>query len=156
MGLSVWKLAAGFHLTCRRQSALREPFEGRLRGYCAGEDSDMTYRLTRHGPILHRPDAPIHHAEAPGARFGMYRRTALGAINALLLHRVHSTDIARSKRENRALLGRRLLIESAKDLRSGDLTMPRARGIAFALRNLQEILECPQASLDAMFERHQS
>ena len=147
LGRRSWKLAAGYHLTARRTSVLREPFENRLTGYSPGEDSDMTYRLTRHGPILHRPDAMIHHAEAPGARFGMFRRVALGATNALLLHRVHSTDLAYSARESRALLRRRLLIEFAKDVRGFDWRHPRTRAIVFALRHVDEILSVPNDCL---------
>lgn len=156
LDLRSWKLAAGYHLTVRREAALREPFEGRLKGYSPGEDSDATYRLTRHGPILHRPDARIHHAEAPGSRFALFRRVALGATNALLLHRVHSTDRVYSERSNRALLRRRLLIELAKDITNLDPSIPRARGILFALRHVREILRSPDNEVDALFERFQS
>ncbi len=156
LGLRSWKLAAGYHLTARRASVLREPFDHRLTGYSPGEDSDMTYRLTRHGPILHRPDAMIHHAEAPGSRFGMFRRVALGATNALLMHRVHSSDIAYSARESRALLRRRLLIEFAKDVRGRDWRLPRTRAIVFALRHINEILSTPNDKIDEVFERFQS
>jgi GT2 family glycosyltransferase len=156
LDLRSWKLAAGFHLTVRREAVLREPFEARLKGYSPGEDSDLTYRLTRHGPILHRPDARIHHAEAEGERFGIFRRTALGALNPLLLHRVHSSDRAFSRRENRALLRRRLLIEFAKDTRDMDWRLPRTRGIAEALRHVDEILSAGDDEIDAVFERFQS
>jgi GT2 family glycosyltransferase len=156
LDLRSWKMAAGYHLTARREAVLREPFEARLKGYSPGEDSDATYRLTRHGPILHRPDARIHHIEAPGARFGQFRRTALGALNSLLLHRVHSTDRAYSARENRALLRRRLLIEFAKDVQNLDWSAPRARAIAFALRHLDEIMSAGDAEIDALFERFQA
>lgn len=156
LGLRSWTVAAGFHLTARREAALREPFEDRLMGYSPGEDSDATYRFTRHGPLLFQPAAIVHHMEAPGVRFGMFRRTALGAINPLLLHRVHSTDRAFSERENRALLRRRLLIEFAKDVQNLDFSLSRARGIAFALRHVGEIMSARDEEIDALFERFQS
>jgi len=154
--LRSWQTAAGYCLSVRREAALREPFEARLKGYSPGEDSDATYRLTRHGPLLHRPDARVHHIEAPGARFGMFRRTALGALNPLLLHRVHSTDRAFSERENRSLLRRRLLIELAKDAQNLDWRFQRSRGIGFALRHVGEIMHADDTELDAVFERFQS
>lgn len=156
LGLRSWRLAAGFHLTVRREAALCEPFEERLKGYSPGEDSDMTYRLTRHGPILHRPDARIHHAEAPGSRFGVFRRVALGATNSLLLQRVHSTDRAFSERESRALLRRLLVIEFMKDTKALDWRLPRTRATAYALRNVKTIMTVEDEKIDEYFEYYQS
>lgn len=154
--LRSWATAAGYHLTARREAALREPFEDRLTGYSPGEDSDITHRFTRHGPIIHRIDALIHHMEAPGARFGLFRRTALGALNPLLLHRVHSVDLVFSERENRAVLRRRLVIEFAKDIQNQDFRFSRTRGIAYALRQVKTIMRSPDDQIDAMFDKYQS
>lgn len=154
--VNTWKSAAGYHLTCRRSAALREPFESRFVGYSPGEDSDMTYRLTRHGPIIARHDAYLHHLESPGSRFGLRRRTALGAINPLLCHRIHSRDLTYSKRQNVAMLRRRLVIELAKDLTSHDFTLPRSRGILYALRSASKIFKCSDEQLDAIFKHYQA
>lgn len=156
MDVRSWKVAAGFHLTVRRHAVLRERFEARLKGYSPGEDSDLTYRLTRHGPLLHRPDARIHHMEAPGARFGMFRRTALGGINGILLHRVHSSDRTYSRRKYQALLQRRLIIEFIKDLQSFDFLLSRTRGIAFALMHVNQIMSAEDDELNALFDKFQS
>lgn len=156
LDVNVWKTAAGFNLTCRREAALREPFESRLEGYSPGEDSDMTYRLTRTGPIIARHDAVVCHLEAPGSRHGLFKRTALGAVNPLLLHRVHSTDMDASRSKNRAMLRRRLLIEALKDARNGDAMFPRAHGIAYALRHLDAIMDWDDKKLNQMFQFYQN
>lgn len=150
--LATRRSVAGYCLTCRREVALREPFNGRLRRYCPGEDSDMTYRLSRHGPILARTDALLYHAEAPGERLELFERTALGAVNPLLLHRLHSADLSYSAKRNAALLRRRLVIELAKDISSRSLTLPRARGILFALRQLDPIFRSDDETFDTLFE----
>jgi GT2 family glycosyltransferase len=150
-----WKAAAGYCLTVRRTAAMREPFDGRLVGYSPTEDTDMTYRLTRHGPIIANHQAFIYHLESPGSRFGLQKRTALGAINPLLFHRVHSPDLAYSERANRVLLRRRLLIELAKDLSSRDLHLPRARGIADALRQVRYIMRSEDDEINNLFQRYQ-
>lgn len=155
MDVNSWKAAAGYCLTVRRSAAIREPFDGRLIGYSPGEDSDMTYRLTRHGPIIANHQAFVHHLESPGSRFGLRKRTSLGAINPLLFHRVHSTDLRYSEAENRALLRRRLLIELAKDLSTREWTLPRTRGIWHALRQVRPIMRSQADQIDQLFEKYQ-
>ncbi len=149
------RLLAGYCLTCRTAAARREPFEERLERYCPGEDSDMTYRLSRHGPLLARLDAKICHVEAPAGRMNLFPKTALGAINPLLLHRLHSTDLTLSLTRNRNLLLRRALIEAAKDLTTGQLSFPQARGIIFALSQLRKILQCKDEDFDQLFRSYQ-
>lgn len=65
-------------------------------------------------------------------------------------------EIAYSERQSRALLRCRLLIELAKDVRVFDWRLPRARGIAFALRHLDEIPSAPHDRIDDVLERFQS
>lgn len=153
--LSLRSLVAGYALTCRREAALRDGFDGRLERYCPGEDSDFTYRLTRVGPMVARLDARICHLEAGSGRMASFHKTALGAINPLLFHRVHSTDLKRSAVKNRQLLRRRLIIEALKDLRNGDWSLPQARGIYVALQAIDEIMKCPDQDVDALFRSYQ-
>ncbi|WP_439518911.1 glycosyltransferase family 2 protein [Hydrogenophaga sp.] len=153
--LSLRNLAAGYCLTCRRSAALREKFEGRLERYCPGEDSDFTYRMTRTGPILARHDAQICHLEAGTGRMASFPKTALGAINPLLLHRIHSSDRRRSLVLNRQLLLRRLVIEALKDLRNRDWSLPQARGIYAALAASKSIFSCPDEEFDRLFHSYQ-
>lgn len=153
--LALRSLVAGYALTCRRDAAIRDGFDGRLERYCPGEDSDFTYRLTRVGPIVARLDARICHLEAGSGRMASFHKTALGAINPLLFHRVHSTDLRRSAVRNRQLLRRRLIIEALKDLRNGDWGLPQARGIYVALRAIDEIMNCPDQDVDDLFRSYQ-
>lgn len=149
------ELIAGYCLTCRRSAALAEPFEGRLERYCPGEDSDMAHRVSTHGPMACRLDAFLCHVEAPSGRLDHYPRTALGALNPILLHRVHGTDRDHSRRALHRLLRRRLMIEALKDVQAKDLTLPRARGIWTAKRAINRILASPDDALDALFARYQ-
>lgn len=145
------RLFPGFSMTWRRDVALREPFDERMRRYAAGEDSDMSYRASRHGALAKALDARLHHLEASGGRLPAYVTTALGALNPLFLHRAHSTDLALSARRQRELLRRRLAIELLKDLGSGDLALPRVRGIAFGLRRVDAILSAPADEVDELY-----
>src|SRR5262249_36889957 len=80
---------------------------------------------------------------------------ALGNLNPLVLHRLYSSDLFRSRRRSRRLLLRRTLILLAKDLSRGRLALPSARGALFALRWLRYIFSLPQADLRAWYAQFQ-
>lgn len=146
----------GFAMTWRREIALREPFDERMRRYAAGEDSDMSYRASRHGTLVKALDARLHHLGSGGGRLPVYVTTALGVLNPLMLHRTYSSDLRHSRRAHHALLRRRLLIELLKDLRTGEVSLPRTRGIWFGLRRVDRILGLPRAELETLYEALQS
>ncbi len=146
------RLMGGYAMTWRRDIVLKEPFEERMKRYGAGEDSDMSYRASRHGALAKAFDAWLFHAEASGGRLSPYTVTALGVLNPLMMHRLYSSDRQRSKSRNRALLRRRLVIEGLKDLESRSWTLPRARGILFGLQQLDRILDAPDEVIDSMYE----
>ncbi len=118
---------------------LRERFDEDLpdRG---PEDSDLSYRLSRHGMILIRLDAHIHHVGSPTGRGPSSLRSQVDAIGPLMLHRKHSTDRERSRRLSRQLLRRRALIGLAKDLRFKRWSLPTFRGFAAGLRAVDPLL----------------
>jgi len=129
----------GGRTSFRRDILVREPFSEMLRRYASGEDSDMSYRASRHGPLIFRRDARVHHIGAPGGRLSARTVAALGALNPAALHVVHSIDRERSLRETRRLLRRRFLIHFIKDLTLRQWTIPTARGLLFAMRNLDAV-----------------
>jgi hypothetical protein len=146
---------AGMSMTVRRELALREPFETAFERVSAGEDSDMSYRLSRHGALLTALDARLCHVGSPGGRLSPFPVAALGALNPLVAHRLHSTDLERSRRRSKALLRRRLIIELFKDLRARRATLPRARGIALALRHVDRIIDHDAESLRDWYREFQ-
>ncbi len=148
-------LMVGWGMTFRRDVCLKEPFEDILTHYAAGEDSDMGYRASRHGLLLTALKANLCHLGAGGGRLGPYVVAALGNLNPLVLHRLYSTDLARSRRRSRDLLLRRALILMAKDLSHGRLTLPNARGALFALRWLGHIFSLQEAELRAWYPQFQ-
>jgi GT2 family glycosyltransferase len=146
---------AGMSMTVRRGLALREPFETAFERVSAGEDSDMSYRLSRHGALATALDARVCHVGSPGGRLSPFPVAALGALNPLVAHRLHSTDLKRSRRSSRRLLRRRLLIELFKDVRSRRASLPRARGIALALRYVDQILDHDAETLRDWYRQFQ-
>ncbi|MEM6552972.1 MAG: glycosyltransferase, partial [Planctomycetota bacterium] len=143
------QLMAGKTMTARRELVLREPFSELLDRAANGEDSDMSYRLSRHGALLTALDAPLFHLGSPGGRMKPFQNAALGALNPLVHHRLHSTDLERSRKANRALLRRRRVIALLKDLKARRWSLPEARGYHFALRHLDTVLDqSPEALPD--------
>ncbi len=148
-------LMGGFSMTWRRDIVLKEPFEERMKRYSAGEDSDMSYRASRHGALAKAFDAWLYHAEASGGRLSPYTVAGLGVLNPLMMHRLYSTDRQRSKVRHRALLRRRLLIEALKDISAKRWSLPRARGIFFGLRQLDRVLDVADENIDSLYEELQ-
>lgn len=144
-------LMVGWGMTFRRDICRREPFEEILSYYAAGEDSDMGYRASRHGLLLTALEGRLCHLGAGGGRLHPFVVAALGNLNPLVLHRLYTTDLARSRRRSRGLLWRRFWILLAKDLSRLRLSLPNARGILFAWRHLGVIFRKTEAELRAWY-----
>src|SRR5207244_4234599 len=86
----------GAWMTFRREAIEREPFDEVLDAYAYLEDCDASYRVARHGALVLAADAKICHLRASGGRHSVYTLATLGALNALVLHRLHSSDLRRS------------------------------------------------------------
>jgi len=148
-------LMAGWGMTFRREVCVQEPFEEVLSHYAAGEDSDMGYRASRHGLLLTALEARLCHLGAGGGRLSPFVVAALGNLNPLVLHRLYSTDLARSRRRLRGLLWRRFWILLAKDLSRLRLSLPNARGILYAWRWLRTIFSLSEAQLRGWYPQFQ-
>jgi len=146
---------AGHQMTVRREHAVAEPFDEMLERYSATEDTDMSYRLSRRGPLLTALDARIHHpAEAARGR-DPYVIATVQALNPVALHRKNATDQARARRLQRQMLRRRTVIELTKDLARRDLTLPRARGFLRGLREMDRIFDMPVDELERSYPEMQ-
>jgi hypothetical protein len=126
----------GSLMCVRRSIAIREPFESVLLRYAYLEDADMTHRASRHGLLLRCLSAKICHLGIFGGRLPPYVVALLGALNPVVLHALYSNDIARSKKQLRKQMRRRLVFLVLKDLQSGRLTLPSARGVWEAIQTL--------------------
>jgi GT2 family glycosyltransferase len=148
-------LMVGWGMTFRRDISLKEPFDEILSRYAAGEDSDMGYRASRHGLLLTALEARLCHIGASGGRLPAYVVALLGNLNPLVMHRLYSTDLKRSRRRSRHLLARRFLILFCKDLARRQFAVPNARGILGAWRRLGYVFSRSEAELRAWYPTFQ-
>ena len=150
------RLLVGWGMTFRRDVFLQEEFEPLLRYYSSGEDSDLSYRISRHGVLLTAFDARLHHVGSVGGRLSEYVVTVFGALNPLVLHRLHSTNLSLSKQRSRNLLWRRLIIGLLKDLKFKDTRLQRSRGIFKAIRLIDKIFAMSVDELNAWYPNYQA
>jgi GT2 family glycosyltransferase len=148
-------LMAGWGMTFRRQACLQEPFEEILGYYAYGEDSDAGYRISRHGALATAFKAKLCHVGAGTGRLDPYIVAALGALNPVVLHRIYSTDLDRSRRRLRLLMLRRTAIFILKDLSQGNWGLPNSRGMIFALRRLKELFSKTPEELRSWYPQFQ-
>jgi glycosyltransferase involved in cell wall biosynthesis len=141
------RLMPGWGMTFRRATCLQEPFSEMLRRYAALEDTDMTYRASRHGPLLVAGNARLCHIGSVGGRLNLFLLAALRNLNQVALHRLHSTDISRSRLKLHRMMARRFLILLAKDVYRRKWSFPNARGILFAFRWMDPVLNMSEAEL---------
>ncbi|UWQ23175.1 glycosyltransferase [Jannaschia sp. W003] len=123
----------GWGMTVRREVALRELFDDGLLAYCPTEDLDASYRWGRHGVCLVAEGARINHVEAAAGRIKRRKVTALSLMNSAYFTRRNSRRPARDAARFYGLATRRVLAETLKDLITGRLSLPQARGAAWAL-----------------------
>jgi GT2 family glycosyltransferase len=148
-------LMPGWGMTFRRATCLREPFSEILRSYAAEEDTDMAYRASRHGPLLVAGDARLCHIGSTGGRLSLFLLAAFRNLNQVALHRMHSTNISRSRRNLRRLMARRCLILLAKDVYRRKWSFPNVRGIIFAFRWTDPLLDMSETQLSDWYPSFQ-
>jgi len=137
----------GYGMTLRRRIWTANRFEEILECYAAGEDSDQSYRASRQGLLLTALNARLCHVGSPAGRLSPFVVAVLGQMNPLVLHRIHSSDLRRSRYRSRRLILRRMLVWFGKDVRERRLTLPYARGALFALRHVDEALSRSESDL---------
>jgi len=147
-------LMAGMTMTVRRSYAIKERFDEVIcdRG---PEDSDISLRLLRHGPIATVFEARVFHVGSPAGRFSRFSREATDRMGPVVLHRINSNDLKHSRRANRRMLWRRLFIGVAKDLRQKQASLPCARAAWVALSYLGRIYAMSPQQLREWYPRMQ-
>jgi glycosyltransferase involved in cell wall biosynthesis len=138
---------AGFAMTVRREIALREPFDPFLRAYCPLEDTDATYRYSRHGFLVVAGQARLHHFEVSNARLKRTKVAALFLLNAAYLIRKHSKFPETHRRRFVALARRRILAELLKDTLSRRWSLPQVVGTLYAIKHAPSIFAHAEADL---------
>jgi glycosyltransferase involved in cell wall biosynthesis/GT2 family glycosyltransferase len=146
----------GASMTFRRRVVAAEPFEEILDAYAYLEDADASYRAARNGLLLQAQDARLCHLRAPGGRLSDYTLSTLGALNALVLHRLHSSDLRRSRSLYRSFLLKQLVVQALRDLARRDETFPRARGIWTAMGRLRTVLGSRKEAVRAWYPQFQT
>jgi glycosyltransferase involved in cell wall biosynthesis len=146
----------GAWMTFRRELVQREPFEEILDAYAYLEDCDVSYRLARHGHLVMAQDAIICHLGSPGGRLSRFTLATLGALNALVLHRLHSPSRRRSISLYRSFLTKQLLVEAGRDLARGDASLPRARGVLGAMRQFHKVFSLSEPELRSWYPTFQA
>lgn len=141
----------GSGMSVRRAVAISEPFDSALRFYAAFEDLDVSYRYARHGAVLRANRAHLHHFEAAGGRVKRKKLVIFQLLNMLIFLKRHASDPDRFLPVYRRLLRRRLVGEVLKDLLSGRLSLPQARGVATVMRTWREIWRCDSSSIDQWY-----
>lgn len=146
----------GYSMTFRREVLLKEQFSEVLQRYAAGEDQDLSYRVSRHGALLNAINARLCHLEISGGRLSLYTVTILAALNPAVLQQFHSSDLATTNRRWKKLLWRRLIIGFLKDTSERRWNIPRARAILFSLRQLPIIHSFAPSDLLNWYPQFQS
>jgi GT2 family glycosyltransferase len=133
------QVMAGYTMTFRREILQKELFNEVLDRYAAGEDQDLSYRVSRYGPILNAVNARLCHLEISGGRLSTYIVTVLAALNPAVLHQFYSTDLKLSHKNWIKILNRRFLIYLLKDISQKKWDFPRTRGTIYARSQLNLI-----------------
>jgi glycosyltransferase involved in cell wall biosynthesis len=133
------QVMAGYAMTFRRNILLKEQFSEVLERYAAGEDQDLSYRVSRHGALLNAIDAHLCHLEISGGRLSSYTVSILAGLNMAVLQQFCSGDRSYTQRSWRKIIRRRILINFIKDLSERRWAIPRTRGNLFVLAQLKAI-----------------
>jgi len=129
----------GARMSYRRKILETVRFEELLERYAVNEDNDVCYRASRLGMLLQALRAKICHLQVAQGRVSRFTATALWGFNQIVLHRLHSRDLARFKKLFLKLLWRRLVTQTLKDLLDRRWSLPSTRGIWFVMRHQEKI-----------------
>jgi GT2 family glycosyltransferase len=133
------QVMAGYTMTFRREILQKELFNEVLDRYAAGEDQDLSYRVSRYGPILNAVKARLCHLEISGGRLSTYIVTVLAVVKPVVLYQFYSTDLKLSHKNWIKILNRRFLFYLLKDISKKKWNFPRTRGTIYARSQLNLI-----------------
>lgn len=156
VNIGVIPFMTGSSMTFRKKVFETERFNEILQRYAAGEDQDLSYRVSRHGLIVNAIDAQLCHLGIGGGRLSTKIVTVLAALNPAVLQQFHSCDLTIINRRWSAILRRLLLINFLKDLSARDFSFMTTRGVALAIKTLPQIQRRSGDDLIAWYQQFQA
>lgn len=139
LNVGVIRFMTGSSMTFRSSVFATEKFNELLTRYAAGEDQDLSYRVSRKGLLVNAVDAQLCHLEITGGRLSTFQVTVLAALNPTVLQQYHASDLKKINRKWKGILWRLLMINFLKDLSSKEFKFQSTRGIVYALAKLPSI-----------------
>jgi GT2 family glycosyltransferase len=144
-------LINGGRTTFRRALALRTGWSEILRYYATHEDSDFSYRMSRHGRLLTAPDAGYYHADGNDGAVARFRVNTIRVRNLMALHALHSPRRARSALRLAGSFGKFLALYLLIDPAQKRWSFPTARAYAYGLVQVPVFLFWPFADFGAWY-----
>ncbi|WP_108815598.1 glycosyltransferase family 2 protein [Loktanella sp. Alg231-35] len=89
-GASEGGLINGGRTTFRRKFGVQVGWSEMLKYYAPHDDSDLSYRMSRLGRLVHATNAGFFHADGNDSNVGRFRANTIRVRNLMSLHRVHS------------------------------------------------------------------
>lgn len=86
----------GGRMTLRRKHTDQVQWSEMLRYYPPHDDTDVSYRMSRLGRLVHANGAGFFHADGNDRKTGRFRANVIRVQNLMALHRVHSDTKGRS------------------------------------------------------------
>lgn len=123
------QLSHGCRMSFRYGPIKESLFDGDLVKYSAGEDLDLSYRISHKGHLLECSDALIFHKTVAAGRLSRFKATSMYSFNLALFIRKNSNNLNRDRGRYVLLAFRRILAEFLKDLLSLRLSFPQLRGL---------------------------
>lgn len=133
------QVMAGYSMTFRRSVLQKERFSEVLLRYAAGEDQDLSYRVSRHGALVNAVNAQLCHLEISGGRLSLFKVIALAVMNPAVLQRLHSPNISMVRQKWQKIVWQRVMINFLKDFSERKFHFSRTRGVLYGLRQLSQI-----------------
>ena len=146
------KFIPGFAMTVRREIVLKEPFEDALLSYSPTEDTEATYRFTRHGANACATDARLYHHHAAAGRIKRRQAIELTMTNLAFFVRKRSSNLKRDIPRYYLLALRRILAEALKDGLSRRWSFPQLRGTLAGAKRSIAVLRADRESIDSWYQ----
>lgn len=139
LNIGVIPFMTGSSMTFRRSVFESEQFNELFMRYAAGEDQDLSYRVSRKGLIINVLNARLCHLEVSGGRIPQFKVGVLSALNPAVLQQIHSPNRKQTNAQWKKILWRLLMINILKELSAREFSFQRTRAILFSLKILPEI-----------------
>jgi GT2 family glycosyltransferase len=151
IGASAGGLINGGRTTFRRAVGSQVGWSELLRYYATHEDSDLSYRMSRHGRLAHAQKAGFFHADGNESNVGRFRINTIRVRNLMALHAIHSDNRLRSAWRLSASFLKFAALYLLIDPAQGRFSFPTARAYAYGLLQVPIFLFWPFADFEAWY-----